>query len=104
MSMGTMKTNLGSRKMNNIYHCLCVFFVIAVASPLSLAEESDTGFYAVESNGDTITLKQNAGNQLTNDGEVYEAKTSRESYRKISKEEAEFLKKLARKKVQLYTL
>lgn len=83
--------------MNKIYNCLCLFFVITVASPLSLAEENDTGFYAVESNGDTITLKQNEDNQLSSDGDVYEAKTSRESYREISEVEAEFLKKLAEK-------
>ena len=86
--------------MKKIYAFL--FVTLTFISPFSFSDEESTGFYAVEDNGDTITLTEDVINVLESDGdgEVYIAETSRESYRTISDEEAEFLKAVAEKKAQ----
>ena len=85
--------------MKKIYAFL--FVTLTFISPFSFSDEESTGFYAVEDNGDTITLTENEVNTLESDGEVYMAETSREGYRTISDEEAEFLKGIAKKEVKL---
>lgn len=77
-----------------------LFVTLIFISPFSSSDEGSTGFYAVEDNGNTIILTEGSLNILESDGEVYNAETSREGYRKISEEEAEFLKAIADKKAQ----
>lgn len=85
--------------MKKIYTLL--FATLVSISSFSFADEEDTGFYAVENNGDTIILTKNEINVLESDGEIHMPQTSREGYRTISDEEAEFLKELTTKKVKL---
>ncbi|MDA7747381.1 hypothetical protein N8878_08645 [Psychromonas sp.] len=87
--------------MNKKIIYLGLLLTIAICSSFSFAEEQETGFYAIESNGDTITLTPDADNILSiNKVEVTEAEISRNKYRVISKEEAEFIKEVAKKSLK----
>jgi len=78
--------------MKKVYQFLYLLIAIVTFNLAAVDDENETGFYVVESNGEVITLKENENNVIVSDGEVHEAKTSREGYRTISDEEAKFLK------------
>ena len=84
--------------MKKIHVLLLITF--ASVSSFSFSEDQETGFYAVEDNGNTIILTENEVAVLESDGDIYMAETSRDGYRKVSEEEAAFLKAVAEKKAQ----
>jgi len=95
MNMATTKTKDRDKMMKKIHVLLLITF--ASVSSFSFSEDQETGFYAVEDNGDTILLTENEVAVLESDGEVYMAETSRNGYRTISDEEAKFIEELAKK-------
>lgn len=86
--------------MKNIQTSLCLLIATAIFSPATFSAEGDTGFYAVNNNGDITELTSDSESVLISDDEVREAQTNREPYRSISEEEAKFLKERSKKKVK----
>jgi len=77
-----------------------LFIAFASVSSFSFSESEETGFYAVEDNGNTIILTENEVTVLESDGDIYMAETSRDGYRTISDEEAEFIENLSKKQAE----
>jgi len=78
--------------MKKIHVLLLIAFTSM--SSFSFSEDQETGFYAVEDNGNTILLTENEVTVLESDGDIYMAETSRNGYRTISDEEAKFIEEL----------